>query len=64
VTDRIAHAVADQPRRGIAVGAGLAAFIAVVVALASGLSPASRAARASRQALSAAQAQEIDGKVN
>ena len=64
MTDRIAHAVADQPRRGIAVVIGIAAFIAVAVALASGLSTASRAARSSRQALSAAQQQQIDSKVD
>src|SRR5262249_31007463 len=43
---------------------GAAAFIAVVVLLASGLSTSSRAARPSRAALSAAQAQSISSKVN
>ena len=64
MADRIAHAVAAKPRRGIALGIGIVVFIVAVVLLASGLSNVSRAARPSRRAVSAATQQQIDAKVN
>ncbi len=64
MTDRIAHAVADKPRRGIGLGLGIIAFVVAVVLLAGGLSTTSRAARPSSRALTAADQQQIDSKVN
>ena len=64
MAERITAAVWAKPRRRIWLPVGVAAFIAVVVLLASGLSTSSRAARPSRAALSAAQAQSISSKVS
>jgi beta-glucosidase len=63
MADRIATAVWAKPRRRIASGIGLAAFIAALVLLAGGLSAASRAARTSPAQASAAQQQTINARV-
>ena len=63
MADQIATAVWAKPRRRIAFGLGLAAFVAAVVLLAGALSTVSRAARTSPVAVSAARQQAINGEV-
>jgi beta-glucosidase len=64
MADRIVQVVWAKPRRRFGFGAGLAAFVVVVVLLASGLSAAAPAARTSRASAAPSEHQLISGKVN
>jgi beta-glucosidase len=64
MADRVAHVIWAKPRRRVGFGVGLAAFVAAVALLASGLSTASPAASTNRASAVAADQQAIAGKVD
>ncbi len=64
MADRVARAVGDGPRRRIGFGTGLVVFVAVLVALASGLLTSSGAARTLHRRAVAADQQTISANVN